>query len=66
VADCAEAEEHDGIGGLVLKTNRTLAISGVGGIGKARMKPVATISATVEKPSAFMMDWVKQRRPMVG
>ena len=55
MADCAEAEEHDGTGGLVLKTNRTLAISGVGGIAKARMNPAGAISATVEKPSVFMM-----------
>jgi hypothetical protein len=55
VVDCAEAEEHGGTGGLALKTNRTLAISGIGGIAKARMNPAGTISATVEKPSAFMM-----------
>jgi hypothetical protein len=50
-----EAKEHDGTGGLALKTNRTLAISGVGGIAKARMNPAGTISATVVKPSAFMI-----------
>jgi hypothetical protein len=55
VADCAEAEEHDGTGGLALKTNQTLAISGVGGIARARMNPAGTISATVERPSAFMI-----------
>jgi hypothetical protein len=47
VADSAEAEEHDGTGGLALKTNQTLAISGVGGIVRARMNPAETISATV-------------------
>jgi hypothetical protein len=55
VADCAEGEKHDGTGGLALKTNRTSAISGVGGIAKARMNPAGTISMTVENPSAFMM-----------
>ena len=55
MADYAEAEEHDGTGGLALKTNPTLAISGVGGIAKARMNSAGTISATVEKPSAFMI-----------
>jgi hypothetical protein len=55
MADCAEAEKHDGTGGLALKTSRTLAISGIGGIVKARMNPVGAISASVEKPSAFMI-----------
>jgi hypothetical protein len=48
-------EEHDGTGGLALKTSRTLAISGIGSIAKARMNPAGTISATVEKLRIFMI-----------